>query len=223
MADPALDLSLFKIRTFRISTLSGGLSRIGVNGVPFMLSLMFQVGFGLSPVASGSLTFVMSMGAALLRLVSNRALALVGFRGLLIGNGFCCAGMTASFALTQPSTPHWVVVVQVLLFGLVRSTQFVTTNTLTYADAPANKLSRSTSLGGVVQQLTISLGVSIAAALLAAIAGAERLPDVADFHKAFLCVSVLSLLAIPGFFGLSAGDGAHVSRYQGRAKGSIRR
>ncbi len=216
MANPALDLSLFGIRTFRISTLSGGLSRMGINGVPFMLSLMFQVGFGLSPVASGTLTFVMSLGAGLLRVFSNQALALFGFRGLLIGNGLLCAVMTASFSLTEASTPHWLVFIQVLVFGITRSTQFVTTNTLTYVDAPANKLSRSTSLGGVVQQLTISLGVSISAALLGAIAGPEKLPNVTDFHVAFLVVAGLILLSIPGFFGLALTDGMHVSQHRVR-------
>jgi len=214
LADPALDLTLFSIRTFRISTLSGGLSRVGVNAVPFMLSLMLQVGFGLSPVASGSLTFVMSLGSGLLRLVSNRALRLFGFRWLLIGNGLICSAMTAGFALTEASTPHWLVFLQVLFFGLARSTQFVTTNTLTYVDAPANKLSRSTSLGGVVQQLTISLGVSIAAALLGAIAGPGLLPSVADFHIAFLCVAGITLMSVPGFLGLAPTDGAHVSHHR---------
>jgi EmrB/QacA subfamily drug resistance transporter len=216
LADPALDLTLFSIRTFRISTLSGGLSRVGVNAVPFMLSLMLQVGFGLSPVASGSLTFVMSLGSGLLRLVSNRALRLFGFRRLLIGNGLICSVMTAGFALTEASTPHWLVFLQVLLFGLARSTQFVTTNTLTYVDAPANKLSRSTSLGGVVQQLTISLGVSIAAALLGAIAGPGLLPSVTDFHIAFLCVAGITLVSVPGFLGLAPTDGAHVSQHRVR-------
>ena len=31
--------------------------------VPFMLPLLLQIGFGLSPVQSGSLTFVSSLGA----------------------------------------------------------------------------------------------------------------------------------------------------------------
>jgi len=147
-------------------------------------------------------------------LVSNRALRLFGFRWLLIGNGLICSAMTAGFALTEASTPHWLVFLQVLFFGLARSTQFVTTNTLTYVDAPANKLSRSTSLGGVVQQLTISLGVSIAAALLGAIAGPGLLPSVADFHIAFLCVAGITLMSVPGFLGLAPTDGAHVSHHR---------
>src|SRR4029078_9327446 len=47
---PAVDLTLFRLRTFRVGTLAGGICRVGLNGVPFLLPLMLQVGFGLSPI-----------------------------------------------------------------------------------------------------------------------------------------------------------------------------
>ncbi len=175
--DAALDLSLFRIRSFRVSTIAGGLSRAGVNAVPFMLPLLFQIGFGLSPLVSGSLTFAASLGTLAVRPISARLMRWFGYRGLLAGNGVLCAVVIAAFALLQPSTPHWLVLL--LVFGVVRSTQFMTTNTLTYADTPAEKLSRSTSLGGVIQQLTISF----AAALLSLLAGSDNLPDVPDFSR----------------------------------------
>ena len=215
-ADAALDLSLFAVRTFRVSTLAGGLSRIGVNAVPFMLPLLFQIGFGLSPVQSGWLTFVSSLGTLAVRPVSAWLMRRFGYRGLLSVNGVLCAAVVASFALVEPRTPHWLVLLLVLLFGVARSTQFMTTNTLTYADTPAAKLSRSTSLGGVIQQLTISFGVSVAAALLRLIAGPGRLPDVADFHDAFLLVSLITLASAPGFLRLRPEDGAQVSGYRAR-------
>lgn len=219
-ADPALDLSLFSIRSFRVSTMAGGLSRIGVNAVPFMLPLLFQIGFGLSPVQSGSLTFVVSLGAMAVRPLTLRLLRQLGFRGLLTGNGVVCSGVIALFALSTGQTPHWLIFLHVMAFGVVRSIQFMTTNALTYADTPASKLSNSTSLGGVIQQLTVSFGVSIAATLLAVIAGPGHLPSVADFHHAFLLVALITLVATPGFLLLTKADGAHVSRYRAKeAKG----
>jgi EmrB/QacA subfamily drug resistance transporter len=215
-SDAALDLSLFKIRSFRVSTMAGGLSRTGVNAVPFMLPLMFQIGFGLSPVQSGSLTFVSSLGTLLVRPISGWLMRQFGYRNLLAVNGVICAAMTASFALVEPTTPHWIVFLMVLLMGTLRSTQFMTTNTLTYADMPAAKLSRSTSLGGVIQQLTMSFGVSIAAALLGLIAGPGNLPDVADFHLAFVGVALITLASAPGFLRLKSEDGSTVSGYKAK-------
>ncbi len=216
-ADPVLDLSLFKIRSLRVSTLAGGLSRTGVNAVPFMLPLMFQIGFGLSPLASGSLTFVVSIGSLSVRAITAWLMRQFGYRMLLTWNGVFCAVVIAAFALVQPSTPHWQVLILILVFGVARSTQFVTTNTLTYADVPATKLSRSTSLGGVIQQLTISFGVSIAAAVLGLIAGPGRLPNVADFHTAFLVVALITLVSAPGFLQLRPEDGVNVSGYRPKA------
>jgi EmrB/QacA subfamily drug resistance transporter len=216
-ADPALDLSLFSIRTFRVSTMAGGVSRIGVNAVPFMLPLLFQIGFGLSPVQSGSLTFVVSLGAMAVRPLSLRLLRRLGFRSLLTANGVVCAGVIALFALTTGQTPHWLIFIHVMGFGVVRSIQFMNTNALTYADTPASKLSNSTSLGGVIQQLTVSFGVSIAATLLALIAGPGVLPTVADFHHAFLLVALITLVSAPGFLLLAPNDAAHVSRHTAKA------
>src|SRR5580692_3269727 len=66
-AAPAVDLTLFHLRSFRVGTLAGGLARVGLNGVPFLLPLMLQVGFGLSPIASGSITFIGAIGAVAMR------------------------------------------------------------------------------------------------------------------------------------------------------------
>jgi EmrB/QacA subfamily drug resistance transporter len=210
--EPALDLSLMSVRTFRVSTMAGGISRTGINAVPFMLPLLFQIGFGLSPVVSGTLTFVVSLGSLAVRPISAWLLRTCGFRDLLIGNGIVCAVVVAGFALTTASTPHWVIFLHVLVLGVVRSIQFITTNTLTYIDVPAAKLSRATSLGGVIQQLTVSFGVSISAAMLGLIAGPSHLPNVANFHVAFLLIAGLTLIATPGFFLMASDDGAHVSR-----------
>ena len=48
-AIPALDLTLFKLPTFRASVLGGFVFRIGIGALPFLLPLMLQVGFGKSP------------------------------------------------------------------------------------------------------------------------------------------------------------------------------
>jgi EmrB/QacA subfamily drug resistance transporter len=211
--DPALDLRLFSIRTLRISSLTGGVSRMGINAVPFMLPLMRQLGFGLSPAQSGSLTFVTALGALAVRPISALLLRKFGFRNLLSANAVLCAAVIAAFSLTEPTTPHWLIVAHVLFFGVVRATQFVSTNTLTYSDSPSAKLSRSTSLGGVVQQLTISLGVAMAATILGVIAGPALIPTVPEFHLAFILVSLITLASAPGFLMLHKTDGEHVSHH----------
>lgn len=219
VAHPAVDLGLFGQRSFAVGTLAGGLCRVGLNGAPFLLPLMLQVGFGMSPVASGSLTFVSSVGAVLVRVVAGPLLRRFGFKGVLSGSAILGALVLAGFALLEPTTPRWIIAAAIFLFGLMRSTQFMTSNTLSYADLPAAQLSRATSLGGVLQQLSVSFGVSASATVLSLVGGHGGVLTPARFHETFLLTAVVPLLALPGFLFLRPEDGARVSGHRVAAAG----
>jgi EmrB/QacA subfamily drug resistance transporter len=211
---PAVDLTLFRVRAFRIATLAGGLCRIGFNGVPFLLPLLLQLGFGLTPLISGVLTCVSALAALPVRAVAVHLLRRLGFRGAMIASAVAGSAIIAVFAALEPTTPKWVIVGLVLLFGLTRSAQFMSSNMLAYADIPSARLSRATSLGGALQQLSVSFGVSAAAILLALAASASAAPTADDFRIVFLLSALIPLLAIPGFLLLRPEDGAEV--IQGR-------
>ncbi len=98
--NPLLDLKLLRIRTFRISFLTGGgLDTIGLSSVVFLLPLMFQLGFGMSAVQAGSLTFVAAIGSLIMRVFMPRLLNRFGFRRVLVINTPIVAAMVAGFAL----------------------------------------------------------------------------------------------------------------------------
>jgi len=208
--DPILDLRLLRIRTFRIGTVTGGVCRMGLDATPFLLPLLFQVGFGLSPFHSGLLTFSSSLGAMLVRILSSTLLRFFGFRRLLAGGACLAAAVTAGCGLLRPDTPVWLIVVVVLLSGCVRSIQYLGLNTISYADVPAAVLSKSTSVGGVGQQLARGFGIAVGAALLAVIAG-PRMLIINDFELAFGLIALLPLGSALGFLRLSPVDGAEVS------------
>ncbi|WP_246683033.1 DHA2 family efflux MFS transporter permease subunit [Mesorhizobium sp. B2-8-3] len=218
VAAPAVDLTLFRFRSFWVGTLAGGLCRIGLNGAPFLLPLMLQVGFGMSPVTSGSLTFVGSFGALLMRPLLSFFLRRFGFKAVLSGSAVVGSVAVAGFALLDADSPHWLIGLYVFFFGIVRSAQFMSSNTLSYADLPGEKLSRATSLGGVLQQLSVSLGVSIAAMVLGLVSSQAHAPTADQFHWAFLLTAVIPLLSIPGFFFLHPEDGQQVSGHRRKAE-----
>jgi EmrB/QacA subfamily drug resistance transporter len=218
VAAPAIDLTLFRQRSFRIGTLVGGAARVGFNGVPFLLPLMLQVGFGVSPVVSGSITFVSALSTLFVRAFVTRLLRLYGFARVLGGSAIAGSAMIAAFALLNADTPHWIIVICVFLYGMTRSCQFMASNTLSYSDTPAAQLSRATSLGGVLQQLSVSFGVSLAAVLLGLVSHNSGHLTPEHFHLAFLMMAVIPLLAIPGFVFLHPEDGVQVSGHAGRRK-----
>ena len=214
VAAPAVDLSLLRQRSFGIATLAGGLSRIGMNGVPFLLPLMLQIGFGMNPAASGSLTFCSSLGALLIRPIAVPLLRWLGFRRVLFWASVLCSAAIAGFALLQPETPRWVIAGYAALYGLIRSVQFMGSNTLAYADTRPERLSRATSLGGVLQQLTVSFGVSAGATLLSLTAFEDAALTPERFHTVFLLLALIPLFALPGFLRLRPEDGREVSGHR---------
>ncbi len=217
-ARPAVDLGLLRERAFGLATLAGGLCRVAMNAPVYLLPVMLQVGLGMSAVESGSLTFLSAAGAPLVRLIIGPALRRWGFRTLLMGSALACAAVLSSFVGVGPLTPRWLIALAIIAYGTVRSTQFMSSNTLAYADVAAERLSRATSLGGLLQQLTVSFGVALGAAALRVLSHGAA-PRLAQFHAAFLVLALLPLLAIPAFWRLRPQDGAQVSGHRPAPRG----
>jgi MFS family permease len=163
---PIIELRLLRIVTFRTAMAGGILFRLAVGAIPFLLPMMLQLGFGLSPFESGSLTFAAALGALTMKLTAAPILRRFGFRTILWLNAVLSSVLLAASALFSASTPHAVIILVLLTAGFFRSLQFTSLNTLGYADVAHAQMSQATSLVGVVQQLSLAAGVAVAAMLL---------------------------------------------------------
>ena len=70
---PLLNLKLFRIRTFRVAAAGSFFTRLGIGGVPFLLPLLYQVGLGYSPVASGLLIMPQAVASMTVKLIDRPA------------------------------------------------------------------------------------------------------------------------------------------------------
>lgn len=211
-ARPALDLSLLKLRLFRAGFFAGGLSRIGLNAVPFLLQLQLQLGFGWSAAKAGATVFAVAAGALVLKPLMRRVLAALGFRRTLSWNAYFGAAMTGAIALVQPQTAQWVILVLVLIYGVSRSLQFNAVNTVLYADIPRERQSASTALGGVSQQLAMGFGISLAAVLVAQLQNAGVTVTASAISLSLWIMAALTALSGLIFaLSLTRTDGALVS------------
>jgi EmrB/QacA subfamily drug resistance transporter len=210
---PILDFSLLRIPTFRASVLGGMLFRIGLGAIPFLLPLMLQLGFGLSAIESGALTFVAALGALFMKPVNAAILRRYGFRQVLVVNGGLAAVSVAAIGLFQPGTPHAVIYAVLFLGGCLRSIQFTSLNAIAYADLPPDQMSRATSLSSAAQQVSLGLGVTLGATVVAGSmtlrGGAEI--GASDFPLAFLIVGIVAAFSILSFARLPADAGASMS------------
>jgi EmrB/QacA subfamily drug resistance transporter len=213
MAYPILDLRLMRLQTFAAATLGGGLCRLGFGAIPFLMAMLLQVAFGLSPFAAGLITFASAAGALINKPAIRPIVAWVGFRTLLIGTALFNGLFLCGYALFRPNTPHIVLLGVLLVGGFFRSMLFTSLNTLGYADVPPPQMGRATSLASTAQQVSLSLGVGFAALLLHAslvLRGGTTLTT-RDVWPAFLVVGVVSLASLPWFLRLDRQAGAEVS------------
>lgn len=212
---PLLDLELFRNRAFRASITGGSIFRIATGAIPFLMPLMLQFGFGMTPFQSGLITFIGAIGAITTKFMARRVFAAAGFRTVLIVAALGGAAMTAANAFFTPATPHIVIMGFLLVAGFCRSFFFTGVNSLGYADIEDEQASQATSMSSVMQQVSLALGVAVAAAILEAnIALHGRELSLADFHLAFTIVAALSLLAVIPFIGLARDAGAAVSGHR---------
>ncbi|EHS49849.1 drug resistance transporter, EmrB/QacA subfamily [Rhizobium sp. PDO1-076] len=214
-AAPLLDLSLFANRSFRASIIGGTGFRLAAGATPFLLPLMLQLGFGMSAFQSGMTTFIAAVGAITTKFVARRVFAAAGFRNILIAAGLGGTLTTAANAFFTPATPIAVIMAFLLIGGFFRSFFFTGVNTLGYAEIDDQHASQATSLTSVLQQISLALGVAVAAAILETSTTLSGGPlSLGDFHVAFAVVAGLSVFAIIPFFGLPRDVGSAVSDYR---------
>jgi MFS family permease len=213
IVEPILDVALLRVRTFRVSVLGGFLFRLAIGALPFLTPLMLQLGFGLTPFASGMITFAGAAGAITMKLTAAPILRTFGFRRVLLVNTVVCAISIAAYGFFRSSTPHGLIITVLLIGGFFRSLQFTSLNTLAYADIDPIHMSRATTLSSVGQQLSLSFGVGFGALLLHATLvfhGRDAL-GASDFWPAYFAISAVSLTSLLFFSRLGRDAGAEIS------------
>ncbi len=211
-ADPLLNLRLFDNQVFRAAVIGGSVFRLGIGAIPFLLPLMFQLGFGLTPFQSGMMTFVSAIGAISMKFGARRIFNHVGFRRALMYGSLVSAGFTAINGLFTPVTPYWTIVGFLLVGGFMRSLFFTGVNALAYAEIPDDKTSQATPMTAVAQQVSIALGVALAGGVLEVSTKLSGAPlALVDFHIGFYAVAAVSATAFFWFAALAPDAGHELS------------
>jgi EmrB/QacA subfamily drug resistance transporter len=212
-ASPMIDLSPLSVPTFAVTVWGGSLFRMGVSAVPFLLPLMFQIGFGASAFESGIVLMAMFAGNLVMKPLTTPLLRRFGFRSVLVANGLLNAVTIAAFAGFTATTSLWLVCLVLFVGGLSRSTQFTALNTIAFADVEPSAMSSANTLFSTAFQLAIGLGVALGAIAWRvgdAVAGSEG--PAWPFRIAFLIVAAVALAGVVDSIRLNRSAGDHVAR-----------
>ena len=162
-AHPLLSLRPLGIPTFRASNLGGGVYRLVISALPFLYTLLLQVGFGWSASLAGALVVAVFVGNIGVKPFTTPIIRRFGFRATIVGSSAAGAALALAFVLVDATTPIPVLVVLLLLAGAFRSIGFTAYNSLQFADVPAELTSGANTVAATVQQVAIGFGIAVAA------------------------------------------------------------
>jgi len=213
---PLLRLSLFRVRTFRVSVVGGFVTRLGIGGLPFLLPLLYQLGMGMPAWESGLMMMPSAAASMGMKFLSMRLLGRFGYRQILIVNTVMIGITISLFTLVEPSTP--IILINLLSFcvGFFNSLQFSSMNSMAYADIEPVDSSMASTIASSLQQMSMSFGLAfgtlIAAWYLGDLPQTDRLAVMDALHHAFVTMGVLTAISSLSFWTLRASDGDSVSR-----------
>lgn len=207
---PLIALPMFRTRTFSVGIIGNLASRLGTGCVPFLMPLMLQVGFGYTALIAGCVMAPTALGSILAKSTVTQILRLYGYRKTLVGVTLIIGVLIGQFSLQSPGMEAWLLILPLFILGMAMSTQFTAMNTISLADLTDENASSGNSVLAVTQQLSISLGVALSAAVLRFYAGIDNVNTVEQFHYTFLTMAAVTLVSALVFLLLSPKDGLNL-------------
>src|SRR5208283_378854 len=119
--EPLISLVAFRTVTFRLAMRGGGVFRGCLAALPFLLPLLFQVGFGLDPVTSGTLLLGLFAGNLGMKPATSWILRHVRFRRTMLVSGCVAVATMLGCAMLTAQTPHVLIIALLVISGLARS------------------------------------------------------------------------------------------------------
>jgi hypothetical protein len=196
---PLLQLALFTVPTFRVTAAGGSVFRAVIIAVPFLLPLLFQLGFGWTAARAGLVVIALFVGNLAIKPLTTPLMRRFGIRPVLLGALAASAVALLGIGLVQADTPLPALLGLLVLSGAFRSIGFSAYNTVAFADVPGDRMTPANTLLSTLQELGGGLGVAVGALLVRLgdpLAAATGLGDGADaaFRVAFVLLAVVLLV-----------------------------
>lgn len=216
---PLVQLRTLRVPSFRVTMRGGFVLRATISSAPFMLPLMFQVGFGMDAFHAGSLVLAVFAGNLAMKPATTPLIRYFGFRKLLLGNGVLCVLSLLVCALLTPDSPRILTLVMLFWGGLSRSMQFTGISSLAFAEVPAQEMSGANTLFSTSLQLASGLGVTLGALSIRAGSlltswlpeNVAHQPGMA-FRLGFVVIGVLTAIGLWDITRLAPDAGINVSQ-----------
>ena len=213
---PLVDLRILRIASYRVTAVGGSVYRMVITAIPFLLPLLFQLGFGWSAARAGTTVIALFVGNVGIKPLTTPLMRRFGIRAVLLGSipasMVCLLGLAA---LTR-DTPLVLLLALLAVSGAFRSIGFSAYNSVAFADVEPGRMTPANTLMTAVQELGTGLGIAVGALLLRLgdpLAPLVHLPDdgTASFRVAFVLLAVVLLVPLWQALRLPRSAGAAVT------------
>lgn len=213
---PLLRFDSLGVMTYRVTIGGGSAFRAIVSAIPFLLPLMFQLGFGYDAFTAGLLVLTLFAGNIGMKPLTGRVLQRFGFRQSLLLSGWVLAASLFACAGLSSETSLFIVLPLLLLSGMARSMSFTAYASMAFADVAKDNMTGANTLFSMSQQLAFGLGVAVAAVFLRLAEGVidTSTQPLGAFQFAWIMLGLLALLSLLDILRLPADAGAAVSRHR---------
>ena len=211
VAEPMIDIRLFKNRLFAATNTVQIVGQGGLMGALFLLPLLLQAEMGMSPLESGLTTFPQAIGVVTMIQVAGRIYPRIGPRRMMMAGMAGASLTTAAFLLVGLETSAWWIRLIMYFRGASFSLVLVSLQTATFATISPRDMGRASALYNSGRQVAASFGVAVLASVLEnrlAHHGTQLGPPpignpeaaLNAFHEAFAVASALTIVGILACF-----------------------
>ncbi len=215
IAEPIVALRLLGNRLFRSSNGIMVMASIAFLGTLFAISLYFQDGRGLSPLASGLSTFPEAIGVMTGAQLASRVLyPLIGPRRHITIGLIGTAVSIGLMSLMGADSSLWWARLLMFTMGLAMAQVFVPSQAASFATISPAETGRASTMYNAVRQLGGAIGVAVLTTAIVLVGPTHLVAGhiVANFtayRVAFLVAAVTCLIGVVASLSICDADAAH--------------
>jgi len=170
MDQPLLELRVFKIPAFTLSSILTALAYMAMMGVELILPMYIQTVLGRSAMDSGLILLPGAIMMGIMSPITGRIFDHIGARRLAMTGMLLLSMGTAFFLSISATTPIvWIIVVYAIrMFGLTMVTMPVTTTGINAL--PFNLISHGTAANNTLRQVAASMGTAVLISVYSSVA-----------------------------------------------------
>ncbi|WP_027964067.1 DHA2 family efflux MFS transporter permease subunit [Halalkalibacillus halophilus] len=211
---PLLNLSVFKIKTYRYSILVTSAASIGLFSGLFLIPYLLQEAFEFGLVATGLIFLPSALASGLFMSIGGKLLDKKGPRFVIPVGLALLSSASLAFGFIELTTAFWVVVVIYIFHGIGLGLGNMPATTAGMNSIPEHLVAQGSAMNNLIRQFASSFGIVFFSVYYEIRRGNLMLYDQqttqeATLHainEAFIIAAVIIALAIPAAFKMKGLD-----------------